>query len=351
MNRIAAGTRLHLTRLTLAAAAAALPLAAVAAEPSSITLNLAPLANSSQQQDMSMKMTMNMSITPPEGTSDEKRAELTQRLAGSGMPMVMTTVMRQRLDTGAKDAEGRIPVSATMETLKSEMRNKSGQVQQRPIPVPKMSFTATLKDDRFEDIDLSGMEGMSSLTPAMRDKMFKQIFDWAYKFNGTTLKLGESVELPLDMELPMPVPGAASAGKFNGRYTLTQIKQGVAFMDVDVDMTMDLTVPLPPQPAASGASAPAAASPDAAASSASAPAAAQGKNVTGTMTGKGKGKMQIRLKDRLQLQNAMDMNFRVNMQMPDGNAMAMDMGMVIDAKGKALPVRKVAPVKKADAKG
>lgn len=306
-------------------AAVAVP-AAMAQE--SVKLNMVPLPSSRQQIDIGMDMKMNMSMDLPPNATEQQRTQMAQMKAS--MPIVMKMAMRQELSTTAKAADGAYTLNAEVATLKSEMRDGTGQTRPLPQQGP-IRFSARLKDEQFEkiDLELSGNAQAQALGKEMQEKIFNQSFDWMRKFNGKSLKVGETLEMPIDMNLPM---GEAKAGKLLGKYTLTSVNKGVASFDVDVRMDMNFAAPAKP---ASGASSPAAGP------------------VEGAMAGSGKGKMDLRLADRLMVRSTMAMTMGVDMAGPQGNKMRMDMEMSMTATGKALPpgAKKPAALAKPATKG
>lgn len=277
----------------------------------SVKLNMVPLPSSRQQVDIAMDMKMNMSMQLPPNATEQQRAQMAQMKAS--MPITMKMGMRQDLSTTAKGADGAYTLNAEVTTLQSEMRDGTGQARPMP-PQGPMRFSAQLKDDQFEKIDLqlSNAGQAQALSKEMQEKIFNQSFDWMRKFNGKSLKVGETLEMPIDMNLPM---ASSKAGKLLGRYTLTSVNKGIASFDVDVRMDMSFAAPAP---AASGASAPAG-------------------PVEGAMTGSGRGKMDLRLADRLMVRSTMAMTMGVDMAGPQGNKMRMDMEMSMTGTGKALP--------------
>ncbi|WP_377157339.1 hypothetical protein ACFJIX_01915 [Roseateles sp. UC29_93] len=277
----------------------------------SVKLNMVPLPSTRQQVDIAMDMKMNMSMQLPPNATEQQRAQMAQMKAS--MPITMKMGMRQDLSTTAKGADGAYTLNAEVTTLQSEMRDGTGQARPMP-PQGPMRFSAQLKDDQFEKIDLqlSNAGQAQALSKEMQEKIFNQSFDWMRKFNGKSLKVGETLEMPIDMNLPM---ASSKAGKLLGRYTLTSVNKGIASFDVDVRMDMSFAAPAP---AASGASAPAG-------------------PVEGAMTGSGRGKMDLRLADRLMVRSTMAMTMGVDMAGPQGNKMRMDMEMSMTGTGKALP--------------
>ncbi|WP_431265299.1 hypothetical protein ACQ859_07785 [Roseateles chitinivorans] len=283
----------------------------------SVKLNMVPLPSTRQQIDLAMDMKMNMSMQLPPSPTEQQRAQAAQLQAS--MPLKMTASMRQALSTTAKAADGAYTLDAEVTTLKSEMRDGTGQTRPLP-PQGPIRFSARLKDDQFEKIDLQlpNAAQAQALSKEMQDQIFNQSFDWMRKFNGKTLKVGETLEMPIEMNLPM---AGAKPGKVLGRYTLTSVNKGIASFDVDVRMDMSFSTPAT---AASGASAPAAA------------ASAAGP-VEGAMTGSGRGKMDLRMADRLMVRSTMAMTMGVDIAAPQGNKMRMDMAMSMTANGKTLP--------------
>jgi hypothetical protein len=288
----------------------------------SVKLNMVPLPSTRQQVDIAMDMKMNMSMQLPPNATEQQQAQMAQMKAS--MPITMKMGMRQDLSTTAKAADGAYTLNAEITPLKSEMRDGTGQT--RPVPPQgPMRFSAQLKDDQFEKIDLqlSNAGQAQALSKEVQEKIFNQSFDWMRKFNGKSLKVGETIEMPIDMNLPMT---GAKTGKLLGRYTLTSVNKGIASFDVDVRMDMSFAAPAQP---ASGASSPAG-------------------PVEGVMSGSGRGKMDLRLADRLMVRSTMAMKMGVDMAGPQGNKMRMDMEMAMTSTGKALPPgakKPAAPVK------
>lgn len=308
-------TRIRTLLAALAVQAAVAAPAAMAQE--SITLNMVPLPSSRQQFDMTMDMKMTMALPPLADDASEQQRTNRARMQAA-MPFTMRSEILQTTSTSAKAKDGAYTLDADVTTLKSEMRDGTGRAQPIPQTGP-IRVSARLKDDQFESIDVrlpNAAQGMV-LSKEMQDQLFNQSFDWMRRFNGKSLKVGETLEVPMDMALPT---GNSKPGKMLGRYTLTSVDKGIASFDVDMRMDMRFVTPATP---ASGASAP------------SAP-------VEGAMNGSGKGKMALRLADRLMVSTTMTLNMGVDMGQP-GQTMRMNIEMTMAGTGKALPPAKKKP--------
>lgn len=323
------GLRHRLTPLALSALVAA-PLGAVA--QSEVTLNLVPLPKSAQQLDTNMTMRMNMDMKLPANATDAQRANAQQ--AKAAMPMTLTNSMRQRIETTAADASGAYTMKASSQSLKNEMRDATGNV--KPVPSPGvMTFTAKVQGSKIEPVDFRMGEPANpppGLTPEARAQMFRQMFEWMEKFNGTTFKVGESKEFPLDMQLP--IGPNASKGRIIGRYTLRKVENGVASFDVGLRFDMNVDVSAQQKAAAASGAASAPTGPSKVA-----------------MTGNGTGQLDIRLADRVQLLSTIDMKMNMDMAAPDGSQVMMTMDMKVDSRGRSVPVGAAKPAGKAAPKG
>lgn len=297
------------------------------AQDAPITLSLLPLANSQQVQDIRMKMVTDMKLTPRPGASEDEVQQLRSKLGAVRMPMTVSMQLRQRLQAGAADARQRIPVSARIESSKMELRNADGDLLPG-VPakgMPEMQFSALLVHGRYENIRWSGNADIK-MPPELLEKTFRKTFDALSKFEGAQLRVGESLELPLELNLPLPnTPAGSNAGKVNARYTLVKVESGVAFFDVAALLDFKMSLPTPPS----------------AASAASSADGAQGPaSLSLVIKGAGTGRLHLRLADRLPLRNDLDMNVQMQMPLPEGHGMDMDMQVQVSSEGRAEPVSK-----------
>lgn len=327
-------------RLSLSAALLSLALSTQAASPApaAISFDMTPRAGQHQRQQMEMQATMKMRVEAgPEATEAQRAqiAQATERMAQMGA-MQMAMQMQQTLQVGQADAEGRLPLTVSAGF-------SGGQVTMggKTMPMPKLPSAALSFDARFDPKDFSfeiqKAEGAPELTEILRTQgksMVNETLQLARALSQHPLKVGDSVDVPLAMNLPVPLPGGAGAMQGLVHYRLTRVDKGIAYFDLGMDLDMSLDVPVPPQPAAAAS---AASAPDAAASAA--PAAADGaapRAMHLVAHGNGKGHGALRLADRLPLNQQLDMDLQMTLDMPDNGIMHMDMGMTMKSRGESL---------------
>lgn len=309
---------------------------AAPAAPTTVSFDTTPRAGQHQRQLIDMQAVMKMRVEAGPDASDEQRAKIAQaaeRMSQMGA-MKMAMQMQQTMKVDQPDAQGWLPL-----TVSVAAKGTSIEVGGKAVPVPPskaadVSFTARFnpKDFGFEVQKFEG--GAPELSEAMRGQGTAMISEALQLFKALSqkpLKIGDSVDVPLTMALPMPLPGGAGAMQGQVRYTLMRVDRGVAYFDLGMDLKMDVNTPLPRPPA-----------------SASAPEAAEAPAQTMHMviTGTGKGTSSLRLADRLPLGTRLAMDMKMTMNGPDNGRMFMDMDMVMQAKGESLAKPAAAAVKK-----
>lgn len=330
-----------LLRPTLAAALLGLNLGAIAAPaPAPITFDTTPRAGQHQRQSIDMRATIKMRAEAGPEATDEQRAKIAQgaeRLAQMG-PMQMSMQMQRTVKVGQPDADGWLPLTVAA-------GGKTGQLLMggKTVPLPSrqdqnLSFAARFnpKDFAFEMQKVEGMGELNDLMRSQGNTMVAEALQLSKALSQRPMKVGDSVDVPLTMALPVPVPGAG--GSLNGQvhYTLAKVERGVAYFDLSMDLKMDITAPMPA--AAAAASAPEAAS---------APAAdAAPKTMHVVISGSGKGNSSLRLADRLALTSKLAMGMQMTMGLPDNGVMLMDMDMLVQSRGESLAKSAAAPAKK-----
>jgi len=326
----------------LAAALLALSLGATAAPatPAAVAFDTTPRAGQHQRQSMDIQATIKMRIEPAPEATDEQRAKINQAAENFTRmgPMKVAVKMAQAMKVGQPDAVGWLPLTMTTSSKGGEVE-VGGKVQPLPQKAQDLAFTARFnpKDFAFEIQGVSGAPALDELLRKQGNAMVGEALQLYKVLAQKPLQVGESVEVPMTMALPIPLPGGAGTMQNKLRFTLVRVDRGVASFDMAMDMTMDINAPLPA--AASAASA--ASSPAAAASAADGAA----KVMAITMTGTGKGSSTLRMADGLPLTSQLKMALTITMKMPDNGLMLMDMDMDMRAKGESLA--KPAPARSA----
>lgn len=324
---------LRLSRLTLLATLLGLNLSAQAA-PATVSFDTTPRAGQHQRQTIDMQAVMRMRLEAGPDATEEQRAKIAQtatQMSQTG-PVKMALQMQQVMKVGMADTGGWLPVTVSV-------TNKSGtmEVGGRTTPLPKskagdLSFSARFnpKDFSFDVQQFDG--GSPELKAAMGQQATAVIGEALQLYKALSqrpLKIGESVDVPFNMALPMPMPGSAGTMQSTVRYTLVRVANGVAHFDLAMDLKMDINTPLPrPAAAASAASA-------AGADAADAPPPMMQMVINGS----GKGSSSLRLADRLQQASRLSMNMNMTMNGPDNGRMLMEMDMDMQSKGESLAKR------------
>lgn len=317
-------------RLPLLGALLALQLSAQAAPgtPAAVSFDTTPRAGQHQRQQIDMRALMAMRVEAAPDATEEQRARIAQaaeRMNQAG-PIKMAMRMQQTMKVDAADAAGWLPLTMSMANQGGSMEVGGNTM---PLPANKvgnMEFTARFnpKDFSFEMQKFEG--GTPELAEVMTTQGKTMIGDALQLYKALSqrpMRVGESVEVPLNMALPVPLPGGAGKMQSKVRYTLARVDKGVAYFDLGMDIKMDVNTPLPKPAAAPAASAPAAAD-------------APPQTLNMAITGSGKGSSSLRLSDRLPLASQLTMTLKMTMNGPDNGRMFMDMDMDMTSKGESL---------------
>lgn len=328
-------------RLTLLGTLLGFSIAAQAAPaPAAVSFDTTPRAGQHQRQLIDLTAVMKMRMEAGPEATDEQRAKIAQaaqRMSQMGA-MKFSTQMEQTMKVGQADAEGWLPL-----TVGVASKGGSMEVGGRAMPLPDTSamnanYTARFnpKDFSFEFQDVqSSSPQLAEAMKAQGSAMISESLQLFKALGQRPLKPGESVDVPLTMALPVPLPGGAGAMQGNVRYTLARVERGVAHFDLAMDLKMDISAPLPTAPAAAASAASAASTASAAPDNATT-AAEPAKTMQIQIGGSGKGTASLRLADRLPLANRLAMDMKMTMNGPDNGRMLMDMDMVVVSKGESL---------------
>lgn len=315
--------------------------AAPAAPAATATFDTTPRPGQHQRLQIDMQATVKMRAEAGPDANEAQRAQAAQaaeKMAQMG-PMKMTMHMQQTLKVGNPDADGWLPMTVDV-GAKSGQMEVGGKVMPMPNQkVSDLSVTARFNPRDFS-VEVQNVEGAPQLGEMMRTQgnaMVNEALQLSKALSQKPMKVGESVDVPLNLALPMPLPGGAGNMGGQVRYTLVRLERGIAYFDLGMDLKVDADVPVPTPRAPQAASAPeggaAASAPEGGA--ASAPAAAP-KVMHMRISGHGQGTSQLRLADRLPLANKLSMDMLMTMEMPDNGIMHMDMNMLMTAKGESL---------------
>jgi hypothetical protein len=318
-------------RQPLAAALLGLSLGASAAPavPTTVTFDTAPRPGQHQRQLIDITAVIKMRVEPAPEATDEQRAKAVQAAEHFSRmgPMKMNMQMAQAMKVGQPDADGWLPLTVTTGSKGGHIE-VGGRTQAMPGKAQDLSFIARFnpKDFAFEIQDVQGAPEINDFMRNQGNAMVGEALQLYKVLAQQPLKVGESVEVPMTLALPIPMPGGAGSMQSKLRYTLTRVDRGVAHFGLGMDMKMDVNAPLPAQ---------AASAPDGAAASAPAPDAAP-RVMNLTVAGTGKGTSSLRLADRLPLTSDLKMTMTLVMKTPDNGLMLMDMDMDMRAKGESL---------------
>lgn len=310
---------------------------AASPSPAEVRFDTTPRAGQQQRQLIDMRSTMTMRVEPGPDATEEQRAKVAQvaeRIAAQGGPIKMHLQMSHTTRVDQPDADGWLPM-----TYVSADRKTTLEMGGKVVPTPQdanadLTITARFnpRDFAFEVKNVAGgAPGMQALMTTQGQAMLADAFKLHKALAERSLKVGDSVDVPMNLSLPVPLPGGAGAMQGQVRYTLARVERGVAYFDLSMTLNANLETPMPPAPAASGASAP--------------EASAAPRTLRVVMNGQATGTSSLRLTDRLPLASQMVMTMKATFDGPDNARMLMDMDMTMQSKGEALGLR-TAPAKK-----
>ncbi|RZL28017.1 MAG: hypothetical protein EOP35_26530, partial [Rubrivivax sp.] len=228
--------------------------------PAVVSFDTTPRAGQHQRQTIDLQAVMQMRLEAAPEATEEERAKISaaaERMSQMGA-MKMATQMEQTLKVGQPDRDGWLPLTVAVNTKGGSM-----EVGGKAVPLPNAKATNISYAGRFNPQDFGfEMQKVAGMPPEMEAFMQTQgksvVAEALQLFKALSqrpLKVGDSVDVPLAMALPVPMPGGAGAMQGVARYTLARVERGVAHFDLTMDLDMDVTAPLPTPNAAAAASA------------------------------------------------------------------------------------------------
>ena len=313
-------------RQSLACALLGLSLGAQAAPapPSAVSLDTTPRAGQQQRQQLDIRATMRMRVEAAPEASEAQRAQIAQaaeRMAQMGA-LKMSMQMQQTLKVGQPGADGWLPLSLAVSKQRGQIE-VGGKTTPMPAKNGDLAVTARFnpRDFAFEVQQIDGAPELAEQMRGQGNAMVAEALQLSKALSQRPLKVGDSIDVPLQLQLPIPVPGSSGAMTGRVHYKLVKLERGIAHFDLSTVLDIDMSAPAP---AASAADA------------ASAPATASQQPILVRIQGSGQGRSTLRLADRLPLSSQMQMSMQMHMTMPDNGLMQMDMDMDMRSRGENL---------------
>jgi hypothetical protein len=277
-----------------------------------IELRSYPLPGQQQRHTMEMRQTMTGTLSAAEGADEKTRATVQARQSTFAQGIQMQSEMVSRQETSAEDAQGNYRLRIQYEQARTIIQSESGGRREIASPLAHLEMQAVLNQVRGDITDVKALN--SDADPKLMNVVGKSIAGAVRALKdleGQKLRIGEPIETPFAMELPMPVPGAGNQMKATMRSTLVALEDGVATIDSVISLTFEIESKAP---------------------SGTATLKARG-------SGQGGGSMKWRLSDRLVLQSQQSLQMLFDMDMPDGSAMRMQSQMELQSRGESIPAR------------
>jgi hypothetical protein len=225
-------------------------------QPAAISFDTTPRAGQHQRQSIDLLATMKMRVEAAPEATDEQRAKIAQTAERMNQmnqagAMKMAMKMQQTLKVGAADAEGWLPLTFVVTNNGSSI-----EMGGKTVPMPNNKALDMRFDARFNPKDFGfDVKQVEGAPPQVSDMMLKQgntMIGEALQLSKALaqhpLKVGESVDVPLALNLPVPLPGGAGAMQGTVRYTLARMDKGVAYFDLGMDLKLSADMPLPAKP-------------------------------------------------------------------------------------------------------
>ena len=284
--------------------------AAANIEPQEVELHFLPRPGDKLRQSMDMKMQMAINMLPGAATSDAERARLVESAKTLGHGISMDMGMTLRTEASEADAKGDYLLHLRGEGGSIHMRMGDGSVKDLPNPVGGMEIDA-LTNEKRTGADILRMK---SNLPAFKDSkalngvaegILKQAFGAMSGLEGRRMKVGETAEIPFEMQMPMQQLPQNAHLKTSIAFTLKSIQHGVAHFDTAVKMSME-----------------------------AGPSENAGKDMKIAMSGSGTGVMDYRIADRLPMRHDIDALMHMEFTTPTDVSMQMDMKMQMNSRGE-----------------
>ncbi|MBV8504038.1 MAG: hypothetical protein JO006_20250 [Paucibacter sp.] len=286
------------------------PAHAAQPEAQEVVLQFEPQPGDKLRQSMEMKMQMSMNMLPGPKTTDEQRAKLAEGAQKLGKGMSMAMKMAIRTEASEADAKGDYLLHIRGEGGEIHMNLPGDEAKTLPNPMADLEIDALLHPN------LAGVEllRVKSGQPALKDGkvldgmaqgLVQQAFGAMRELEGRHLKIGETAEIPFNLQMPMQQLPANAKVNATIAFTLKSVHKGVAHFDTTVKMDMTMNTQ-----------------------------AQEAQQVHMNVRGAGTGTMDYRVADRLPMRKDMTIHMQMDTQLPGDVSMQMDTTMQMDMKGE-----------------
>jgi len=296
--------------------AAQIKAAQVPQSPQELVLHFRAQPGDKQRQTLSMQMQSRMVMTnmlPGPDASELERAQMAERLKAAPKSMRMDMHSVLRIEAGEADAKGDFLFHLRGES--GSMRVSVGDKDGKEMTSPQAGMEIdALLSTQHADVQLLRIR---SGNPALQDPrlleqlaagLIKQANGAVAGLEGRRLRIGESAEVPFELQMPMNQLPQGSQFKSMLVLKLVGIQGGIAHFDTRLDLKMD------PAPVESGQQAP----------------------VKIEMSGSGQGRLDYRIADRVTLNQQLDMEMLMNMRAPSSGDLQISTRMQMSTRGEAL---------------
>jgi len=276
-------------------------------EPQEVELHFLPQPGDKLRQTIgvNMQMATNMLLGPD--MTDEQRAKLLDKARKMSKGMHMSMQMTMRTEASEVDAKGDYLLHLRGEG--GEFKSQVGDQPAKDMPNPMGSLELdALTNTSRQDFDILRVSGAPSalsnpkLLDGLAQGVLKQAFGAMSSLEGRRMKIGESVEVPFDLQMPMTQLPAQARVNATAVYTLKAIHHGIATFDTTIKMAMGLGASVNPNEG-------------------------QPQKINVTMNGSGTGHLEYRIADRLPLRHDMNATMHMTVQLPGGASTQVEVEM------------------------
>jgi len=278
-------------------------------EPQEVELHFMPQPGDKLRQTISMNMQMIMNTLPGPDMTEEQRTRLLENAKRMGKGVTTSMAMVMRTEASEADAKGDYLLHLRGEGGKFQTQVADQPPKDTPNPLGNLELDVLTNTSNQEFHVLR----TKSVLPALPDKaidglahsVLKQAFGAMSGLEGRHMKIGDSVEIPFDLQMPIAQFPAKGPANVTTVYTLRTIRQGIATFDTAVKMEMGLAIN-----------------------------EGQPQKVNVTTNGSGTGTLEYRIADHLPLRHDMNVTTHTSVQLPSGASTQVDTKMAMRSRAE-----------------